>query len=251
MSEQETRPAAAYGWRAKIGLIVPPTNTVNEAEWQMMVPEGVTVHTTRMPLHADTTSVQGEQDLYADISRAVGDLAQARVDVIAYGCTAGSMVQPVARLEDYIKQVTGIAGITTAAAIVRALSILGITRLAIATPYHDVLNDHEVAFLQNQGFDTLSIRGLGLGAGGVHEYIQIAQTPVPDIMDHVILADVNDAEAMLISCTDFPVLTIISELEQRLGKAVVTSNQATFWAALRAAGIEDQFENYGLLLQQH
>jgi maleate isomerase/arylmalonate decarboxylase len=56
---------------------------------------------------------------------------------------------------------------------------------------------------------------------------------------------------MLISCTDFPVLTLIPELEQRLGKPVITSNQATFWAMLRAAGIEDKFSDYGALLTQH
>ena len=42
---------ATYGWRARIGLIVPPTNTANEAEWSLMLPDGVTLHTTRMPLH--------------------------------------------------------------------------------------------------------------------------------------------------------------------------------------------------------
>ncbi len=35
-----------YGWRAKIGLIVPTTNTVNEAEWARMAPEGVSIHVT-------------------------------------------------------------------------------------------------------------------------------------------------------------------------------------------------------------
>ena len=27
-----------YGWRARLGVIVPPTNTVNEAEWHRMAP---------------------------------------------------------------------------------------------------------------------------------------------------------------------------------------------------------------------
>ena len=56
---------------------------------------------------------------------------------------------------------------------------------------------------------------------------------------------------MVVSCTDFPVLNMINELENLLGKPVITSNQATFWAVLRAAGIKDQFENYGILLRNH
>ena len=44
-----------YGRRAKLGLIVPVTNTVNEAEWHQHTPRGVTVHSARMPLHADVS----------------------------------------------------------------------------------------------------------------------------------------------------------------------------------------------------
>ena len=251
MPDQNSRPAAAYGWRAKLGLIVPPTNTVNEAEWQMMAPEGVTVHATRMPLHEDTTSPHGRQALYDDIARAASDLAQAQVDVIAYGCTAGSMVQPASGLEDFIKQETGIAGVTTAAAIVRALEALEVTGLAVATPYHDALNQHEAAFLSECGIEPTGVKGLGIGAGGPQEYIQIAQTPDEVIWDHVISADHQEADVMLISCTDFPVLKMIPRLEQQLGKPIVTSNQATFWAALRAAGVDDNFVAYGLLLQHY
>ena len=77
----------SYGTRAKLGLIVPPTNTVNEAEWHTMLPEGVTFHVTRMPLHADTTSDAGKKALFTDIEKSTSDLAQAGLSVIAYGCT--------------------------------------------------------------------------------------------------------------------------------------------------------------------
>ena len=83
-----------YSQRARLGLIVPPTNTVNEAEWMRLLPEGVTLHVTRMPLHADSSSEGGRAALYADIRTHVLSLAQAAPDVIAYGCTAGSMVPP-------------------------------------------------------------------------------------------------------------------------------------------------------------
>src|SRR5690606_20084424 len=59
-----------YGWRARLGLIVPPTNTVNEAEWRIMAPEGVTIHSARMPLHTETDSDAGQAALYHDLGRA-------------------------------------------------------------------------------------------------------------------------------------------------------------------------------------
>ena len=251
MAEPRPRHPTRYGWRAKIGVIVPPTNTVNEAEWQLMAPAGITIHATRMPLHEDTTSAAGKAALYDDVRRATGALAEAGVDAIAYGCTAGSMVLPITELGNFMADVSGIACVTTAAAIVDGLTALGISRIALATPYHDALNEHEKSFLASVGITTLAMRGLGIGGGGAHEYPQIARTPQAAIRDHVVATDCADAEAMVISCTDFPVLDMIAALEAELAKPVVTSNQATFWAALRAAGIDDRFDNYGALLRDH
>ncbi len=245
------RHPAAYGWRAKIGVIVPPTNTVNEAEWNLMAPDGVTIHAARMALHLDTSSDAGKAALYADVERTVSDLAEAGLDAIAYGCTAGSMVQPATALGDFMTKASGTNSVTTAASIVAALDAMGVKRIAVATPYHDALNDHEVVFLEGAGFEVVHIQGLGIGAGGPEEYPQIARTEQSDIEDHILKSDREGAEAMVVSCTDFPVLGLIVGLETTLAKPVITSNQATFWAALRVAGIDDRFENYGKLLKDY
>lgn len=240
---------SAYGWRAKLGLIVPPTNTVNEAEWARMAPEGVTVHSARMPLHAGAHGEEGRRALEADIARAVGDLRQARCDVVAYGCTAGSMTSPPDALPRMIGGMAGVPGVTTAASIVDGLRALGAVRLSIATPYHRALNEHETAFLEENGFRVLSIRGLGIGEGGPHEYVRIAETPLEAVAAHVRASFVAGSDAMLVTCTDFPALPLIETLEAELGVPVVTSNQATFRAALRAAGVADRFPSFGRLLR--
>ena len=243
--------ATTYGQRAKLGLIVLPTNTVNEAEWQRMMPEGVTLHVTRMRLHEDISSAAGKKALYADIEQATSDLAEAGLSAIAYGCTAGSMVEPLDQLTDFMTSVSGVPSVTTAASIIAALRALEATKISIATPYHDTLNDHEVDFLSTNGVETVKIAGLGIGAGGPHEYIQIAQVPADEIKAHILSVDHPEAQAILISCTDFPALELIAELEDKLGKPVITSNQATLWAALRAAGIAVRLENFGRLLEEY
>lgn len=251
MTEAERRHPTTYGWRAKIGLIVPPTNTVNEAEWQIMAPDGVTLHSTRMPLHADTTSDAGKAALYSDIEKSVADLAQAGVDCIAYGCTAGSMVMPITALTDHMEATSKTTSVATAPSLVNALNALGATKITVATPYGDTLNGHERDFFESAGFGILSLEGLGIGEGGAHEYPRIAKTPTDEIEAHILSARRDEADAMMISCTDFPVLGLIPKLEQTLGIPVISSNQATFWAALRAAGIEDRFAGYGTLLKDH
>ena len=240
-----------YGRRAKIGLIVPPTNTVNEAEWARMAPEGVTIHVTRMRLHPDTQSPEGERQLYADLERATRDLAAASLDAIAYGCTAGSMVMPLEKLTDYMAGIAGVPCVATAPALVLACRALGVTRVALATPYHDALNEHERHFLAKNGVEVVALKGLGIGAGGPHEYVRIARVPKEDALAHARSVDRPEAQALMISCTDFATLEAVRELERTLGKPVVTSNQATFWAALRAAGVDDRLPFFGRLLQEH
>ncbi len=240
-----------YGTSAKLGVIVPPTNTANEAEWNRMAPVGVSVHAARMPLHTDTASAAGMAALRRDIERFSRDLAQASVNVIAYGCTAGSMVSPVGELGAFIRERTGTPGLTTAQAIVEALRALGTRRVAVATPYHDQLNNHESDFLQAQGFKVTVIEGLGYGAGGPAEYRNIARIAPASVNTLARRVDSADADAILLSCTDLATLEVIPALERDLGKPVVSSNTATFWAALRAAGVIDSLHGFGRLLELH
>jgi len=240
-----------YGARAKLGVIVPPTNTVNEAEWNLAAPEGVSIHAARMALHTDTASAAGKAALYADLDIAVKSLAPAGVAVIAYGCTAGSMISPRHALPEYMSSLVGLPCVTTAAAIVDALEVLGAVRIAVATPYDQRLNDHEVGFLESQGLEVSAIKGLGYGANGPSKYPLIHRVPGQRIKELVHEVDSAQAEAVVISCTDFPSLGLINELEAELGKPVVTSNQATLWAALRAAGIMDSLPTLGALCRDH
>lgn len=242
-----TRHASAYSYRAKLGLIVPPTNTVNEAEWSLLMPEGVTFHTHRMPLHG----ADQHEALMTDLAASVALLAQSGADAVAYACTAGSMTVPATQLPDAAGKLTGHRVLTTSAALIEALRTLGATRISIATPYAQAVNDHEVEFLSAHGIETLAIAGLGIGAGGPHEFVQIARTPLDQVRTHAVEVFDPASDALLIACTDFPTLPLISDLEDELGVPVVTSNQATLWAMLRAVGIDDRLTRAGRLLAEH
>ena len=244
------RHKSTYGWRARLGLIVPPTNTVNEAEWSRQMPEGVTFHTVRMAIHADTHTAAGRHALVVDIAERVRELAAARVDVVAYACTAGSMVNPPQALPAEVEALTGTPVVTTAASIVAALQTLGAVRVSIATPYHTALNDHEVDFLAQNGIQTLRIAGLGLGANGPVDYPLIAETSLEQVEAHTRSVLAPGSDALLITCTDFPTLPLIARLERELGLPVVTSNQATLWASLRRAGLVDTIAAAGRIFER-
>ena len=239
-----------YGWRLKIGMIVPRTNSIAEAELWRMAPEGVTIHTGRMVLHVDSADPAGRQALLDDLAGATREIAQAGPDVIAYNCTAGSLVSPLELLTDHISEVGRVPGVATGPAIVAALRALGVRRIALATPYHEPVNRHEIAFFAEHGIETVADRGLGIGAGGPDEYRNLSRVP-PEVAYRLArTVDRPEAEALVISCADFATLPILPRLEAELGKPVVSSNLALFWAALRAGGVHDRPAGHGRLLAE-
>lgn len=130
-----------------------------------------------------------------------------------------------------------------------ALKTLQIKRLALATPYHDALNEHEVGFLDQYDISVIKHKGLGYGANGPEEYRNIARIQPAAVAELVRQVDDTSAEAILISCTDLATLAVIHELENTLKKPVISSNTATFWAALAKAGIRENLTGYGVLLE--
>lgn len=246
--DHSNQTSRVWGHRARLGLIVPTTNTVNEAEWAAMLPAGVSLHSARMSLHhfADGES---PETLPEALAQAIAALTPANVSCIAYGCTAGSMVNPAEALPRAMSAAAHCPCTSTAAAIVSALHSLGVATLAIATPYHDALNHHEVEFLESQGLQVTGIAGLGIGGGGVQEYTQLAQLSLETIKAHALKTfRASPAQALLLSCTDMPSLPLIDALEAELGIPVISSNTATLWRALCLVGVDAPIVGAGQLL---
>ncbi len=241
--------AHPIGHRRRIGVIVPPSNTVNEAEFNRMAPDGVTFHFTRSPLHEDPAHDDFKEMLDA-VSDAVGDLTLANVDALAFGCTSDSMACPADRLIGTMEQKSGgKPSVSTAGGILKALEAFGITKVSMATPYIEATNEHEKHFLNDHGIEVVAMAGLGLNTGW--EGIQkMSRVPPTEVYEHAKSVDLPEAQAILICFTDFISLDVIEPLEAELGKPVISSNTASFWTSLRAAGIDDKIEGYGRLLRE-
>lgn len=234
------------GWRTRIGTIIPVSNTTNELEFNRFKPDSVSVHFTRVPL--DSNPAEDDFRTMLDAAgKAAEDLTATGADVIAYGCTSGSMACPSDRLLGTMENASGKPALSTAGAIIDALRTLGLKRIAMATPYLESTNEKERAFIERHGFDVSGIKGLGLG-GSLENIQKISRVPPGDVYEHAKSVDTPDAEALLICCTDFGTADVVQTLEDDLGKPVITSNTATFWAALRQAEINQSVNGYGRLL---
>lgn len=238
-----------YGWRAKIGLIVPSTNTINEPEFYRLAPEGVTIHTGRA-INAGPATQENYDRMAQGVLEAADLIKTAEVDVVAYGCTSGSIVCSLDELCDGMSERVGVPAIATAGAAVAALRALGAKRIAVGTPYIDFVNQRERDFLEQYGFDVVSIQGLDLGHTQ-EERRDIGRVPPQSTFQLARAIDRADADAIFLSCTNLATIDMIAHIEDELGKPVVTSNQATFWACLRLLGLSNAIPGYGRLLTDH
>jgi maleate isomerase len=224
-----------FGWRARLGVIVPSSNTTVEGEFGRAVPDGVSVHTARMPLESVTVD---ELDAMADDAVDCAErLAHANVDVVAYACTTGSLLHGPGfdtELETSLSETADVPAVATALSVKRALSALDAERIAVVTPYTDELNDREESYLRDEGFDVVTLHGRGIEANtaigslspeGAYRQVRGA-VPDPDAVD-----------AVFVSCTNYRTFPAIDALESDLGVPVVTSNQATLWDALGRVGV--------------
>lgn len=237
------------GWRARIGIVLPSVNTVVEPWFGACSPPGVTVHASRMFLDNVLTPaaiIRMDQD---EGMRAVRQLTSCRPHSVAYCCTASSIVQGLEydlQLQREVQHAAGVPATTATQSILAALRVLGATRVAMASPYTEEIDRAEHLFFEAAGIEVASSACLGIAGG-----FELA-APTPDeIRELALRAWTPGADALLITCLNLWSHTVIERLESELGVPVITSTQATFWKALRMAGIEDRIAGYGRLLAAH
>lgn len=224
-----------YGSRSRIGLIVPSSNTTNEPEFTSKLPEGISMCTSRMFLK--DANAKKLEEMAADAERCAELLMTADVDIVAYGCTTGSLVKGQGydeEIEARFTEVTGVPTVATAAAVKRAFEALDLQSLAITTPYIDDLNEREVEFFEAAGYEVADMTGLGIESN-----TEIGEQPSETAFEQAKDLAVSGADGVFISCTNYRTFEIIERLEAELDKPVVTSNQATLWNVLRELGVDD------------
>jgi len=230
------------GWRARIGLLCPADETEDGEYWKYL-PPGVTILITRIALPAGELGVEELCEVAAgsDIEESAKRLVIPGPQCIALACTALSFIRGVGydqEISERIQRATGIRATTTSSASVNALRRLGVRKVAVATPYSALVTERLGEFLEGNGFDVVSLRGLGR-----------LDVPTDDIYRLARDVDRPEAEGVFISCTGFAPSGIIEPLEHDIGKPVVVAAQATMWETQRLAGVSARLPGLGLLYQ--
>jgi maleate isomerase len=228
----------------KFGILVPSANIILEPDMYRMIPQGVSVHFARVRTKDDTREeIEG---MIREVEKPSELLKDAHVNVIAFGCTAGSFIGGSDYDQEIILKVeakTGIPATTTSTAAVSALKKMGIDKITIATPYEEWMNDLEAKFFESKGISVLSIKGKGMIKAD-----EQASLPPAEIMRFV--KEIHDARSngVFISCTNFRGVEAIQKLERSLRKPVIASNQATLWMLMHMTNVKKPIRGFGKLL---
>lgn len=104
-------------------------------------------------------------------------------------------------------------------------------------------NEREIAFLGEAGYEVVHDLGLGLMGDG-DEFLRITPRQWADLTVENRRAE---ADGYFLSCTATTMIDAIEDVERRLEKPVVNSNQAVLWAALRRLEIIEPIAGLGRL----
>jgi maleate isomerase len=236
------------GWRARIGFLVPPGNPTVEPEMTELAPPGVSVHFNRLsasgPAGTHTGQEERNRSQIASLDEATRLLAMVSPQVIVLAHTATSYTlgrEAEAELVRRQEIASGTRFVTAFGSVLEALACLDVRRIAYATPYDAELTEQGRAHLTQHGFNVVGVARLE-GVRNIYEETAARAYAVGR------QADRPDAQAVFLSGTGMPTLSMLQALEDDLGKPVFSAASAMMWHALRVAGVRAPRQGYGRLL---
>jgi maleate isomerase len=245
----------SLAYRAKIGVVVPTTNTVVQPEFEAMRPAGVTNHVTRVylpPRPYDDMEVYRKalETEESNIEDALKWLLPCAPHVVAHGHSIHSFRGNRGVAEAEAKKLSDFCGVpfvTPSTAVLAGLEAMGNPkRIGVLTPYWPPADQLIAEFFTACGYEVVASHGLK--AKGPLAVAQFSPQQIRDGLKHL---DDPRIEALIHVGTNLPVSGMTAEIEATHGKPLVGVNVATYWKALRSIGITDRVAGFGRLLAEY
>lgn len=240
-------------------MIVPSSNTTMETEIPTLFrgreethPERFTFHSARMRMQQVTAEELKRMDAQAE--RCATELADARVDAIAYACLVAIMAQGEGyhrscetRLHEvaWAEASMRVPVVSSAGALVDALHHLGARRISVIAPYMKPLTRLVCGYLEAEGFEVKDALSLE-----VADNVEVGRLDPAHLLELSRQVDTYGVDALVLSaCVQMPSLPAIQPVQDRSDIPVLSAAVATVWQTLRRLELEPVAPNGGALLQ--
>lgn len=242
----------------RIGMIVPSSNTTMETEIPAMLrareaisAERFTFHSSRMRMKHVTKEELKAMD--GDSARCAAELADARVDLLAYACLVAIMAQGPGyhcvsqnALQKVSEEATAsaIPVVSSAGALIEALHHIGAKRISVITPYMKPLTKLVCDYISAEGIvvhDALSLE--------VSDNLEVGRLDPRNLIGLSKKVDTSGIDALVLSaCVQMPSLAAIQPVQDQFPFPVLSASVATTWRALQELGLPPKVPNCGALL---
>jgi maleate isomerase len=245
----------ALGWRLKLGVIAPSTNTIVQPEFDAMRPPGVTNHFGRIhipnePLRNDDDFTRLIETVRREMMTAVDRVMTCEPDHFVMGMSSETFwdgLDGSERLRERVEARSGLRVTMGSDAARAALKCYGsIRRIAVVTPYMPVADAQVRQFFADCGFEVVRLEGLKSASP-----VLIAHVSECELRDALRRLDGPDVEALVQVGTNLAMARLAGEAEFWFDKPVIAINTATYRHALRTCGIDDKITGFGSLLSRY
>ena len=243
----------ALGWRKKLGVLAPSTNTIVEPDFYRMAVPGVTCHFSRIhirdqDLGSDAAFEALMVQIREEIGEAVARVMTAEPDYMVMGMSSETFwggLEGNRQFKQRIMDLSGLDVATGAEACERSLNGFGAKRIGVVTPYQPVGDQNVHRFFSELGFEVVALKGLRCPTA-----VSIAHVQEEELRQALKEVDSDGVDALVQAGTNLSMVALADEAERWLGKPVIAINAATWWLALRNNGIEDKLYGCTRLLRE-
>lgn len=241
------------GYRGRIAIVVPSTNTSCQPESERLRPRGVTNHIGRISIRerALTTEqafLEHVEAMRAGMREAIDQVVTCQPTHVIMGVALEAFwggVEAANALQRELSERAGVGVSMGSTATHAALQRLGAKRIAVLTP-HQPRGDEQVrAYCVEAGYEVRRLIGLKCASPVV-----IAHTTPQQIMAALRALDGDDVDAIVQVGTNLAAIELCAEAEHWFGKPVLAINAITYWDALRRSGIDDKVYGCGSVLER-
>ena len=233
-----------YGWRARLGVLVPSGIVATEPEYGKMTPEGVSCHYHRIAFQGGgIENLKKVEEGLEDATRIMMHVHPAVMAMTGTGVSFAGGYGYDQKMIEKMKKINGnLPTTTTSSSAIDALHRLGVKKISMAMPYIEEVALAAVKFVEESGIRVLKKKWLSESP---------ADIPPEKVYRLAREVDTAESEAIFLPCTGWHTIGVIEKLEGDLKKPVISSNQATMWNLLRLANINDKVQGYGQLLSHY
>jgi maleate isomerase len=241
----------------RVGLIVPSSNVTMETEVPALLGRhpavaghGVTFHSSRAVLHQ--VDAESLRRMVTESDRCASELADARLDVVAYACLIAIMADGKGAHEAAERRLAAVLAAagspipvtSSAGALVRTLRRLGARRVAIVAPYLKPLTRVVARYLGDYGIGVVDSVSLE-----VADNVDVGRLDPARLVDHARSLELKGADAVVLSaCVQMPSLAVIDEVSRELELPVLSAATATASEVLALLGEEPVLAGAGAAL---